>query len=114
MIIAVDFDGTLCENVFPYIGNPFLPLFNKLITCQKAGDLIILWTCREDKYLTEAVQFCADLGLHFDAVNSNIYKGQGIYSNLAKRKIFADIYLDDRAFHINHKEFTWPKQLEKS
>lgn len=44
---AVDFDGTLCENAYPEIGAPNLPLIDKLISCRRLGAKIILWTCRE-------------------------------------------------------------------
>lgn len=43
---AVDFDGTLCENAYPEIGAPNLPLIDKLISCRRLGAKIILWTCR--------------------------------------------------------------------
>ena len=45
-IIAVDFDGTLCENRYPEIGKPNEKVINYLIKRQKEGDKLILWTCR--------------------------------------------------------------------
>ena len=33
-IIAVDFDGTLCENKYPEIGEPNMELINFLMNCQ--------------------------------------------------------------------------------
>lgn len=68
---AVDFDGTLCENAYPEIGAPNLPLIDKLISCRRLGAKIILWTCREGELLTRAVEFCRCFGLEFDAVNDN-------------------------------------------
>ena len=41
---AVDFDGTLCENAYPEIGAPNLPLIDKLISRRRLGAKIILWT----------------------------------------------------------------------
>lgn len=55
---AVDFDGTLCENAYPEIGAPNLPLIDKLISRRRLGAKIILWTCREGEMLTRAVEFC--------------------------------------------------------
>lgn len=49
---AVDFDGTLCENAYPEIGAPNLPLIDKLISRRRLGAKIILWTCREGEMLT--------------------------------------------------------------
>lgn len=47
MIIAVDFDGTIVENRYPYIGNekPFAIETLKLLT--RDHHQLILWTCRE-------------------------------------------------------------------
>ena len=68
---AVDFDGTLCENAYPEIGAPNLPLIDKLISRRHLGAKVILWTCREGELLTRAVEFCRCYGLEFDAVNDN-------------------------------------------
>lgn len=37
-IIAVDFDGTLCENKYPEIGEPNMELIDFLMNCQLNGD----------------------------------------------------------------------------
>lgn len=102
MIIAVDFDGTLCTNKFPEIGEQeyiHKNLVDYLLTERKKGNLIILHTCREDmperEYLTEAVNWCKEKGITFDAVNENLLSpfGNG-------RKVFADIYIDDKAINV--------------
>ena len=48
MIIAVDFDGTLCRNNFPLIGAANHALIQKLIEEQAKGAKLILNTCRTD------------------------------------------------------------------
>ena len=98
-IIAVDFDGTLCKNKWPEIGDPNWLLITYLKARQKDGDKLILWTCRMDDRLTKAVKWCEEQGLIFDAVNENlphIIKKFGGDS----RKIFADEYLDDKGKHF--------------
>lgn len=40
-IIAVDFDGTLCENAWPGIGSPYKELIDFLIRCKKDGAQLI-------------------------------------------------------------------------
>lgn len=45
-IIAVDFDGTLCRNQYPEIGEPNNALIEYLKTRQNMGHKLILWTCR--------------------------------------------------------------------
>lgn len=71
-IIAVDFDGTLCENKWPEIGAANDELIEYLKKRQASGDKIILWTCRVGELLQQAVRFCYNRGLIFDAVNENL------------------------------------------
>ena len=63
--------------------------------CQKSGDKIILWTCRTDDQLQEAVKWCASLNLFFDAINENIPEVQKQWGG-DTRKVYADIYIDDK------------------
>lgn len=100
MILAIDFDGTIVTDRFPNIGEPLLFAFEYLIEAHKSGNKLILHTCREDtperKYLTEAVEFCREKGLEFDAVNENLPDSP--YSHLGKgRKVYADFYIDDKS-----------------
>lgn len=95
-IYAVDFDGTLCESKWPGIGAPNIKLIQHLIRKQKEGAKIILWTCRIGERLQEAVDWCADLGLVFDAVNDNLPENIEKYGN-NPRKIWATCYIDDLA-----------------
>lgn len=92
--IAVDFDGTLCEERWPDIGEPNTMLIDFLIRWQEQGNKVILWTCREDAMLGMAVDWCAERGLHFDAVNCNLPERISYYNN-DSRKIGADYYIDD-------------------
>ena len=96
MIIAVDFDGTLCEDAYPEIGSANFYLILQLKGRQAMGDKLILWTCRAGEALAEAVEWCSHYGLHFDAINDNVPETLAKYGNNS-RKITADIYLDDRA-----------------
>ena len=55
---------------------------------------MILWTCREGKYLDEAKEWCRARGLEFDAINDNVPEAieeMGYNS----RKILADEYWDN-------------------
>lgn len=102
-ILAIDYDGTIISNK----GFPRLDVIEKIKEFKKLDSEIILWTCREGKLLEDAVAECKELGLEFDAVNENApsqkeymeqMKAKGML--LAIRKIFANFYLDDRAFNI--------------
>ena len=59
------------------------------------GDRLILWTCRSGEQLEEALFFCMARGLVFDAVNENLPETIEQCGG-DSRKIFADLYIDDR------------------
>lgn len=110
-IIAVDFDGTLCENRWPEIGKPNMLLISYLKTRQKDGDKLILWTCRTNERLMDAVNWCNDEhGLYFDEINENIDSVKYLFGNDAK-KIYADVYIDDKA--SNHLTMPFIKDVGK-
>lgn len=94
--IAVDFDGTLCENKWPGIGEANRELIDQLIEEQKNGAAIILYTCRQHKLLKDAVKWCKGQGLIFDRINENLPERIRAYKGDC-RKISADVYIDDRA-----------------
>jgi hypothetical protein len=109
MIIAVDFDGTLCEYAFPQIGpqnEQQQQLLETLVELKNNGHKIILWTNRGDnesyKSLSEAVEWCKQKGLEFDAVNENL-PNQKKLSGYSP-KIIADLYIDDKAFNFSGED----------
>ena len=102
-VIAVDFDGTLCENRFPEIGEPNTELISQLAEEQQAGAAVILWSCRSGKHLKEAVKWAKDHGLRFDYVNRNTPERIRAYRSDC-RKVSADVYIDDRAALFKYGE----------
>lgn len=94
-IIAVDFDGTLCRDCYPHIGEPNLRLMALIRRLQQNGCRIILWTCRCGELLEEAIQWCGQFQIEFDAVNENVEETIQKYGTNS-RKIFADVYIDDK------------------
>lgn len=94
-IIAVDFDGTLCENKWPEIGMPNEELIEYLKKRQANGEKLILWTSRNEEQTKEAVEWCKKYGLVFDAVNDNLPEIVEAFGGNC-RKIFANEYIDDR------------------
>ena len=95
-VIAIDFDGTLCENKYPEIGLPRWGVIFKALSEQENGAALILWTCRTGKELNDAVEACAKWGLTFDAVNKNLPSWVDTWNN-DPRKVGATEYWDDRA-----------------
>lgn len=109
-IYAVDFDGTLCESIFPGIGAPNIALINHLKKRRKQGNKLILWTCRVGERLQEAVEWCKSHGLEFDAVNENLPEMIEHWGN-ETRKVFADVYIDDKA--VNKPKYNIPFKAGK-
>lgn len=107
MIIAFDFDGTLVEDRFPEIG----PADEDMIRIAKALRVfdyeVILWTSRAGERLTEAVNWCREHGLYFDAVNDNSPTNIAMYSKeypVPSRKVYADVYVDDKSLGYNREQ----------
>lgn len=81
--ILIDFDGTIVDHAFPEIGEPKPHAFEVMKELKEAGYKLILWTCRENKptqvenfwsdHLQEAIDFCKDNGVEFDAVNETYW-----------------------------------------
>ena len=94
-ILAVDFDGTLCEDNYPEIGKPREDIIGLVQSYRKKGYKIVLWTCRNREALAQAVAWCKEHGLEFDAVNENIPETKELFGG-DTRKVFADKYLDDK------------------
>lgn len=95
-IIAVDFDGTLCEDKYPEIGAPKQYAIDLLRQEQGKGAKVILWTCREGDDLKAALEWCSEHDIYFDAVNDNLPDRTCKYWNNS-RKVNADEYWDDKA-----------------
>ncbi len=92
LILAIDFDGTVCEHIYPRVGDPLPNAFEVLKRFREKGDRLILWTCREGMFLNEAIDFCKSHGIEFEEHNNNVREQDYAKS----RKIYADLYIDDR------------------
>lgn len=103
MIYAIDFDGTLCVDRYPEIGEPRPGIIEFVKAAQRGGDRFILWTCRSGSDLAAAVAWCAGQGLEFDAVNDNLPENIARHGNNC-RKVYADRYIDDRNLLIDLPE----------
>ena len=95
-IIAVDFDGTICElnGSVTAKKKPNIQMIDFLKEMQTSGHRLILLTLREGLRLQEAIDYCKYYGIVFDAVNENVPDMDEILGH--PRKIFADLYIDDQ------------------
>lgn len=91
--IALDFDDTTFHRAgsYPDVGAPIRAVIEKAIRLQKEGYKLIMWTCRDGDDLQDAVRAASKCGLTYDAINDNPWFSTG------SRKIYATIYVDDRA-----------------
>ena len=103
MIIAVDFDGTLCVNTWPDIGPPRKGVIDYVKRQKEDGAKLILWTNRVGERLEAAVKWSAEQGITFDAVNENLPEIIEKFGGDC-RKVFADVYLDDKAMRPEEAE----------
>lgn len=106
MIIAVDFDGVLCEDKFPDIGRPNYDMISAVREALDSGIEVILWTCRVDAELDKAVEWCKNYGLNFSAINDNAPSNKEKYLSKypnGTRKVYADYYIDDH--NLFYKKF---------
>lgn len=96
MKIAVDFDGTIVQHKYPFIGKEKPFAVATLRQLQADGHQLILWTVRSGDLLKEAIDWCAQRGLTFYAVNSNLPQGSLFAGKQeGSPKIQADVFIDD-------------------
>ena len=101
--VAVDFDGTLCADAFPEVGEPKALVISYVKRLAAEGSKIILYTSRENgtrPLLDEAVEFCKAQEIPLYAVNENPGNPHAAKNGLKHsdgRKVFADLYIDDKA-----------------
>lgn len=119
MIIAVDFDGILCENSvpFPDIGPVNYPMVKLVQSLEQDGHEVVLWTSRTDQALSNALTWCHYLGLKFCAINDNAPSNKAMYSAAypqGTRKVHADIYIDDHnpEFVLDKKKYGYHTAIE--
>jgi hypothetical protein len=103
-ILCIDFDGTITKHDFPEISDEMPYAIAVIKALKAAGHKLILWTAREDgnwqskhrNYLTEAVNWCKERGIEFDAVNTTLPNDDWRDEHTLKRKPHADYFIDDR------------------
>lgn len=96
MVIAIDFDGTIVDgDNHPEIGDMAEGAKEAIRYLKSQGHYIIIHTCRSNNELVSAINFLVEHEIPFDRVNDNHPEHIARYRNNS-RKIFADLYIDDR------------------
>lgn len=104
-IVGVDFDDTLFLNSFPFNDSePNTPVINFVKYLKRYGWYVILVTCRtKPEHVEFAVNACKSVGLELDAVNENHPRMIEEFGDC--RKIFCDLYIDDRNITMDDVEW---------
>ena len=97
-IIAVDFDGTITRrNTFPDKPKPedIADHCYEVLQRLHKTHIIILYTCRRDQLLLDAISYCRQMGVPLDYLNVNAHEAILEFGGDC-RKIFAHYYIDDQ------------------
>ena len=95
LVIAIDFDGTICELAFPEVGAMKKMAKHYINKLYDEGHKILINTCRSGLYEGMAETFLKENGIKYHYINSNLLY---LIENYGQdcRKISADIYIDDK------------------
>lgn len=104
VIFSWDFDETIVTEGWPDInkGKPVKEAILITKFFKSLGHINILWTCRSNQHLFDAIMFCKKHGFAMDYFNENVPFLTNLYDN-DSRKIGADYYIDDK----NITPWTW-------
>ena len=92
-VVAVDFDGTLVEHVYPDIGKEVPGAVETVKWLMENGTKIVLFTMRSDEYLHSAVAWMTQRGITPWGINTN--PDQKSWTD--SPKAYAQVYIDDAA-----------------
>jgi hypothetical protein len=97
MIVAVDFDDTICTNTnYPDVGAPVPMALDYLLQFDEAGARLILWTVRSEDALDAAADYLRTAGVPIWGYNNN--PEQYTWNN--SPKVYAHLYIDDAGFGV--------------
>lgn len=104
LVIAVDFDCTIARG-YPKIRKTLPYAAEVLKALTEIGHKLILWTCRENhprliekRHLDHAVQWYKDNDIPLIGVNETPIEEDFRDDECMRRKVHADMYIDDKNF----------------
>ena len=99
VVLAVDFDGTICTAAYPEIGRERMGAREFINQLYEDGYYIIIHTCRTDDGEYPAAQMAKDFlrirDIKYHLFNENAKFVIDFYG-CDTRKISADVYIDDK------------------
>ena len=94
--MIIDFDGTIAEQGPDGTVGDALPGAIEALQLLSTCHTLILWTCRGNEWLDNAVAWLVEHDAYvFDKINRNVH---ALPDGYLPRKVFAHVYIDDRAF----------------
>ena len=102
-IIAIDFDGTIIQDKYPDIGNPYPGAIQAINELYDDGYCIIIDSCRARDKEDEMIDWLNRNGVKYCHCNENCRILIRRYSTDC-RKISADIYIDDKSLFAPNME----------
>lgn len=105
--IAVDVDGTiLYDGHYPEFG-AFKPhAIRVLRKIKDHGGRILIWTCRTGHQADTLKGILFDAGVEYDTFNEELAETRELFGGTS-RKVFADVYIDDRANFCEEIDWLW-------
>lgn len=94
-VLAIDFDNTIADTNYPTINGLIKESKKYINKLYNDNWYIIIWTCRADNYLKDAINFLDKEGIKYHLVNEHCPRLIELYEN-DTRKISADFYIDDK------------------
>ncbi|CAB4131405.1 hypothetical protein UFOVP276_189 [uncultured Caudovirales phage] len=93
-ILAIDLDNTTLFDMHPEMGKPIGDIAKQLEALRTAGWAVVIWTVRnESQKIAEKLK---EYGVPYDYINDHPWNHKH-----SSRKIYADVYLDDRAMNFD-------------
>lgn len=94
-VLAIDFDDTIAVQGYPECGKLIKGAKKVINKLYDEGHHIIIWTCRMEEPAAKAIEFLKKNGIKYHTFNDHAAYIKEHYGN-DTRKIFADVYIDDK------------------
>lgn len=97
--LVFDFDGTIAEErEFPEIGPPILETIERMHAARDAGIEVVIQSCRWSEHDLSTVESAAE---NMVKVKAWLDEHEVPYDRLVAGKPLAEMYVDDKACHVN-------------
>lgn len=103
---AIDFDNTIAYDAHPNIGELISGAKECITKIKELGGEICIWTCRTGEQELMVKEFLDKNNIPYDKINESFDESVEQYGG-DSRKVFADIYIDDRTLLFQGQPVDW-------